>query len=60
MDYAKIPVSGSCDVCKIVPATTWWGNTSAATCRSQKCLEKMQERWDEHCRMCDEESEDSH
>lgn len=38
-------------------ATHWFGNTSAAICDKYKCLNKQNERYEEHCRECEAEWE---
>lgn len=46
--YARImsrPPSGLCDFCKAAPATTWWGQSSAAHCGAFQCVEACREQW---------------
>lgn len=42
--------SGKCDVCKVRPATQWFGETSCATCDDPKCIEWMRKDYAEHLR----------
>ncbi len=44
-----VEVTGNCDALCGEAARFWYGNTSAATCGAQACLNHMDERYAEHC-----------
>lgn len=50
--FHSMKVTGKCDSGCGKDATTWFGNTSAATCGSSACIEKQQESYDSHCTDC--------
>jgi len=47
-----------CDYCKERPAF-WFGGTSVAVCSKPECRKKNQDNYEEYCRRCDEEYEDT-
>lgn len=53
--YTQIPVSGMCDVCKINPATHWFGDTSCAVCNNPACYDYMYKDYQEHCAAMEEQ-----
>jgi len=48
-EFESMKVTGKCDSGCGKPATTWFGNTSAATCGSAECIRKQKEAYDAHC-----------
>ena len=44
--FNAMPISGKCDSGCGKPATMWFGNTSCATCGSNKCIDIQQAEYD--------------
>lgn len=47
-EFHSIPVTNKCDAGCRKEATTWFGNTSCATCGGSRCVEIMQADYDKH------------
>lgn len=38
---SEIKPTGTCDICKVKPASYWYGNTSAAICNDNNCRDSI-------------------
>lgn len=47
-EFAGMKVTGTCDACREAPAKHWFGNTNQAYCGSLKCLDKLQDAYNEY------------
>jgi len=54
-EFHSMRVTGTCDAfgCN-KPATTWFGNSSAATCGDAKCIDRIRELWNTAYEECEE------
>lgn len=57
-EFHGMKVTGKCDSGCGKPATTWFGNTSAATCGDLDCIHKQQEAYEAHCSSYDDDYDD--
>lgn len=53
--FHSIPVTNKCDAGCGKEATTWFGNTSCATCGDSRCVAEMQREHDKIRQEYDEE-----